>query len=417
MCIRLNKIIAARQKDASNWHKADSDLALWMDDSKNFVEHLYPYEDKSDRIPANSIRNKEGADALCAVAKFMLQALYKVDQFMRSTIQQLETFKAISTDPQCLEAPPQFTVDWLTHCEHLRHLIRLSYHDFSADEILGQRIHPPKALSAFLVFMEHMAHVNAQQTQRNGLPLPRYWYWPGISSEDFFLEDGYPASPYIDLERELQAIRELLGKQDSSQERIQRKNRTSAEQFVNHAFGLYSKVLVIRLDLHFKEGAHAPFWDDKNRLIEPAPAIDPKEFLNAFRDLESEIRNKYSTGYIGFIRKLEYAFDAGLHMHAFFFFNGHKHQQDISIANSIGELWSNTITKKNGRYWNCNKEYYTQNGIGMIERKDIAKQSVLLNQCISYLLKKDTLMKFINQEEFQSFRRSTIPKRKSTTNK
>jgi Inovirus Gp2 len=96
----------------------------------------------------------------------------------------------------------------------------------------------------------------------------------------------------------------------------------------------------------------------------------------------------------GYIVKLEYGVDKGIHAHILFFFDGSERNNSshINLAEKIGEYWKYMITKGRGAYWNSNAnadnyEKLGRLGIGVINWNDDNLRSNLREFVVSYLCK------------------------------
>lgn len=145
--------------------------------------------------------------------------------------------------------------------------------------------------------------------------------------------------------------------------------------YVNRVLDLYSRTVVVRVDLHYLTGAHA-------RL----------RIEHVFKDLDGLIRARerdpifqHETGYIC---SVEQGDARGYHVHAAFFFNGAEVRSDFYKAQQIGELWEQ-LTAGRGYYYSCNAEkdrYGDEVGIGTTRRDDIQTRRNVI-KAIQYLAK------------------------------
>jgi len=125
---------------------------------------------------------------------------------------------------------------------------------------------------------------------------------------------------------------------------------------------LCSKLLVIRVDFGYGE--------DRQHFIK----ID-----DVFRHIEffaNKMNSNVFSHELGRAFVIEQAREKGYHVHAVFFFNGHKVQNDWFKAKQIGDLWV-SVAEGMGTYFNLHtkeakREYIEEGllGIGMILRKD-----------------------------------------------
>lgn len=97
---------------------------------------------------------------------------------------------------------------------------------------------------------------------------------------------------------------------------------------------------------------------------------------------------------VGYVCRMEWAFDTKYHFHVMFFLDGDLRRKDAHIAQQIGRYWVDVITKGKGRFYNCNlsKSQYDKCGIGMINLKNGEEVDALLNNALPYLFKKDELL-------------------------
>ena len=169
-------------------------------------------------------------------------------------------------------------------------------------------------------------------------------------------------------------------------------NLRKYSRYIEDLFDRYRRVLVIRLDLGYKEHltdnhcSYEDFRADMDYFIKLIPS-NP-----VFKEL------------IGYIWKLEYGNDKGYHAHLLLCYDGAKRKSDYYIAKQIGELWQQQITLGRGVYFNCNtkeqKANYKQCYLCMVSRSETHKINWITEYGVSYLLKTDEylrLMKFDNR--------------------
>ncbi|WP_279474385.1 YagK/YfjJ domain-containing protein [Aeromonas caviae] len=160
--------------------------------------------------------------------------------------------------------------------------------------------------------------------------------------------------------------------------RVESRNQSSIAMYVNSLFDQHAKLLVIRLDIGYRE----EYYD---QLTLDLVTDDRNCYLR-------KIQNKYPA-LVGYIWKLEYGVDRRFHIHITFIFNGAVHQRDISLGIAVGEVWED-MTNNNGTYFNCQtqREDYRRrrtDGVGMVHYSDTVKRIKLIN-ALSYLTKLDT---------------------------
>ncbi len=112
-----------------------------------------------------------------------------------------------------------------------------------------------------------------------------------------------------------------------------------------------------------------------------------KKLVRRIQDKDTIFRDQ-----VGYAYRLEQGGKSkGYHCHLLVIYNGSLASRDDYLAQSIGELWIEKITKEDGTFFNCNqashKKYYKdldQLGIGMIERRN-SKDVRSALKAISYL--------------------------------
>ncbi|HHX6518086.1 TPA: YagK/YfjJ domain-containing protein [Pseudomonas aeruginosa] len=158
------------------------------------------------------------------------------------------------------------------------------------------------------------------------------------------------------------------------------KNFNGINKYIDALFGVYSRLLVLRVDLSYRKEFSGVSLE---RAIEDRDRL----FCNARS-------NKIFSDMVGYIWKLEHEMRKGFHFHAMFFYDGSKVREDITRAQRIGEYWKREITGSRGIYHNCNasKVNYKSCGIGMIKHDD-AMTIELLRKAAVYLTKSDLYMK------------------------
>ncbi|AWM79336.1 hypothetical protein DKL61_02605 [Gammaproteobacteria bacterium ESL0073] len=171
-------------------------------------------------------------------------------------------------------------------------------------------------------------------------------------------------------------------------------------RYIEELFDHYRRVLVIRLDLGYKE------YISDNRCCYAAFRADMDYFINlipsnpVFKDL------------IGYIWKLEYGTDKGYHAHLLLCYDGSKRRSDYHIAKQVGELWQHNITLGRGLYFNCNtkeqKANYKHCYLGMVHRDDENKINWMIEYGVSYLLKTDEYMRLMKPDNRRILGRGVI---------
>ena len=180
--------------------------------------------------------------------------------------------------------------------------------------------------------------------------------------------------------------------------RMEKRNALSMRDYINHLFNCYSRLLVLRIDFHYTRSLADDVCLEK--------AIEDRErFLK---------RTKKEFDHLeGLCWKLEYGDNRKFHYHMVFFFNGAYQQQDIKIAQQLGELWED-ITDGQGTYYNCNhgKERYSECYLGMVTHHDENKRNAM--KYLEYLVKRDEKILLLQcRGKVRTFGRMETPTRRS----
>lgn len=162
----------------------------------------------------------------------------------------------------------------------------------------------------------------------------------------------------------------------SADRRYQAKRQAEDVQaFVERVMDRYSKTLVLRVNLYYREAARPwlgieQVFEDMNRLARARRSHPIFEHL------------------VGSIVRVEQGQDQGFHLHVAFFFNGSEVFRQFRIAERIGELW-NEITQNRG-YWHDSSRDFTGDddlrGTGMFRRSD-SKGRKAVASLMTYLVK------------------------------
>ena len=157
---------------------------------------------------------------------------------------------------------------------------------------------------------------------------------------------------------------------------------------INKQFDGHSRLLVIRLDLEYRQDCDNQYLTHNELYDKYDQAVDDREHL--FRNMRS---NNLFDHMLGYAWKLELGRSTGFHYHLLFFFDGRYVRQDGTKAAMIGEYWNNVITQGRGRYFNCNaqKSRYDYCGIGNIRNTDIEAR-IGLERALAYITKPDTYL-------------------------
>ncbi|MFB0583843.1 YagK/YfjJ domain-containing protein [Aeromonas salmonicida] len=232
-------------------------------------------------------------------------------------------------------------------------------------------------------------------------------------SVELFLKYFYPYRE-IDVDRQLSpeledVIEEFLEELDMplhqkrlrNLKRSEARNSTSVHDYINKLFRLHSKLLVVRVDVHY--------GDEIKDTMTIEEAIDDRDAY--LRAVKRRYRNL-----LGYVWKLEYGVARGYHYHMAFIFNGNKVQGDISLGRQLGVFWK-SLSRESRTYYNCNAdrdkyEEWGAYGIGMVYHDDLEKRHLLLHNALSYLLKFDEALLAVMHERFRSVGKMEVPHRR-----
>ena len=158
--------------------------------------------------------------------------------------------------------------------------------------------------------------------------------------------------------------------------------------YIDNLFKIHASIIVLRLDVFYnKEHAHST------------------DIHQAQKDLDHLLNNRRSNKIfaymLGYIAKIEYGIEKGIHIHLIYFFNGSKRDKDSHsyLAGQIGEYWVSTVTNGRGAYWNVHNQQqlnvYAENGllgIGSIHHSDEVTRKNL-SSIIEYFCKIDQFIR------------------------
>lgn len=178
----------------------------------------------------------------------------------------------------------------------------------------------------------------------------------------------------------------------------EKRRQMSNESYLDALQERYSKLCVVRVDLHYKK-------DEANNITLEKATKDINRLLNNRRN------NSTFDDNVGYVLKTEYGEDRNVHFHTFFFYDGQKVQKDMIKAEDIGKYWTENITHGKGTYYSCNRNDYKDNqAIGMLDYRDTEKRRNL-DYAMAYLVKEEQSIEGLKEnEKDRSIRRGTMPK-------
>jgi hypothetical protein len=195
-----------------------------------------------------------------------------------------------------------------------------------------------------------------------------------------------------------QQARPFHDKIGSNRARRNSRNTKSITQYISDIFDVYSRVLVVRLDVGYEK-------DTYDQLDTPEVIKDRELFLAAVRRLYPDL--------IGYVWALEYGKKRRYHYHMALLFNGSRHQEDVRLARALGELWQQ-LSHTTSTYYNCNanKDKYDHCYLGMVNHWDRKKRYYMEN-FICYLCKVDQLIDTLISKRQRCFGRMETPQPRS----
>lgn len=395
---KKGEIYSPTLQNSSNYFKDDED----------FIQEFMEQRCILDLPLANSIQNNQEnhihKTLLVPQASELIKALVQAEQFMRSSVNSLDLLKAVDPDTRVTTRPSQTALDWVRHALDMAMRIQQLFveNENLRHAVIQQRLQPPPALAKFLELLFLILSTYHLWSGKND----NHWIWPDIETVDYH-QDWQKYSPYFDLVRELVEIQSILAKQNSARDRLRNANFTTACNLVNEAFAASSKVLAIRIDLGYAKGISSFLIKSRSNHQNETP-INLEEFLTHLSIFLGVMNKTYVNSRLAYILKIEYGISKGYHAHILLLLNGHKHQQDVSIAQKLGKSWSEDITQGRGIYWNCNanRSRYKKDAIGMINRADEQKRDHLKAYVLTYLVKHDIPLGVLHERAFRKFRPS-----------
>ncbi len=191
--------------------------------------------------------------------------------------------------------------------------------------------------------------------------------------------------------------------------RSKAKNLNACIKLFNHLMAKFSRVLVVRLDFSMKRDPQT-ILKHASSMAMPYSRYDLiflKECMTKFKN--NWRNNRLLSDIKGYIFQYEFSAATGFHIHAYFFFDGNKHQEDITIAQHISDYWMK-VTQNRGSTYICNlkKDQYRYCGIGMIHYSNTEMQLFLI-KTFNYIVKADQFFIFSELKNFKRFQRSALP--------
>lgn len=195
----------------------------------------------------------------------------------------------------------------------------------------------------------------------------------------FFLETGKRAGQHFNEFLELirrKSRSASFRKRVSRRKQNSRRNFESLKKYIDALFDVYSKLLVIRIDVGYR------MKDAKSMSL-----VEVQGHLQRF--LNNRRSNELFKHVVGYIWKLEEGEHRGLHYHLCLLLDGNQVEKDEYYADLFCKYWVDDIADGRGTGFNCNRDKfnrYKNCGIGMVRHDDHDKRAILMD-AISYLTK------------------------------
>lgn len=162
-----------------------------------------------------------------------------------------------------------------------------------------------------------------------------------------------------------------------------KKNYESLMQYFKRLFGRHSRMMIIRLDLSYKQQYRRGMTSET--VIQHRQAMLSALNAGTFGPMQ------------GYVARLEMGMRKGYHSHWVIFFGGNGNWMDTEVAMQIGQHWDKVITEGLGSHYNCNarKERYQEKNIcflGLIHHTD-GDARVGLEKFAKYITEPDELLR------------------------
>lgn len=213
----------------------------------------------------------------------------------------------------------------------------------------------------------------------------------------------------VKLNRGVQRVRERVRSEEFSRKidhlrsSIQ-KNSRSMRDYIDALFAACRKLLIIRIDLSYKNAGKIGNRDVAREEV--MQAIKDRDLF--FKKLK---RQPFAEHFLSGAWKLEYGLYRGPHIHALLVFDGTEVRKDGLLAKMCGDFWVE-LTEGRGDYFNCNanKGRYrrTTLGIGMVTRGDAEKRA-RLQVAAGYLVEIDYVRRVVFDGAYRTFGKGGVP--------
>lgn len=246
-----------------------------------------------------------------------------------------------------------------------------------------------------------------------------------ISTAMLFENDpeGVTSELFNDFVRTMRAkaVQAQLKKKIADWESKFKKNEKRINWFEPQLFNRCSRLMVVRVDALYhkavftpsdmnqimaddmvrKERDQADYWAGEDistpRMIEGRIALE--EVQKDRQRLFDRMKGKTSLfeHLVGYIWRIEFAKEAGYHLHLMFFFKGSIVEKHEYLAQEIGKYWQDEITEGRGYFENCNRKktkYGDDWALGQINHWETGKREKL-RKAMQYFCKTNQLVQVV----------------------
>jgi len=184
-----------------------------------------------------------------------------------------------------------------------------------------------------------------------------------------------------------------------------RRNTYGLLALIDGLFANYSQLLVVCMNIGYRRDPLKAWF---------SLPITEEEALNQRDEMILYLKRKCSFKPVGYAWKLEFTEHTGWHMHLLLFFDPNLHQDDVVIAEHIGQHWNRVISGGNGCHFICNYEPSKYRSVGKIHHADVPKLWALWEQAAPNLTSVDyyARMRLSKGNTFGSSKLPDVPAKK-----
>lgn len=194
--------------------------------------------------------------------------------------------------------------------------------------------------------------------------------------------------------------------------------RKENEKYIKGLFNYCNSLLVVRMDLNYKndylkaefeKGVKYKGFKKYNEYLKNKSKV----IKGDIKELVYILKNGYKNNLVAYMIKLKYSPQKQFYLKLILFFDGLAYDDgnDNTIANKVGALWKEEITKGEGTYYNYNayKESRFIYGIGLKHGKDEKEVMAVIKEAME-LIKPDYFVRSMLFDENQkTFQKGQIP--------